>query len=88
MYTKLAIPFNLGWQMWINFIESYQFEKAVLDYSRPAFKIAREIIPAQEEPRSFFKTKDAVSKFSSKVRVRNFESIMNMDLSRFTEENE
>jgi len=80
--------FNSGWQMWINFIESDQFEKAVLDYSRSAFKIAREIIPAREEPRSFFKTKDAVSKFSSKVSVRNFESIMNRALSRFTEENE
>jgi hypothetical protein len=80
--------FNSGWQMWINFIESAQFEKAVLDYSRSAFKIAREIIPAREEPRSFFKTKDAVSKFSSKVSVRNFESIMNRALSRFTEENE
>jgi hypothetical protein len=80
--------FNLGWQMWNNFIESYQFEKAIFDYSRSAFRIGREIIPVREEPRSFFKTKDAVSKFSSKVSIRNFESTMNKALSRFQRENE
>jgi len=80
--------FNLGWQMWNNFIESYQFEKAVSDYSRFAFRIGREIIPAREEPRSFFKTKDAVTKFSSKTSIRNFESIMNKAFNRFQRENE
>jgi hypothetical protein len=80
--------FNLGWQIWINFIESHQFEKAVFDYSRFAFRIGREIIPAREEPRSFFKTKDAVTRFSSKTSIRNFESIMNKAFNRFQRENE
>ena len=79
--------FKLGWRLWINFIESDQFKKAIFDYSRSAFRIGREIIPAQEEPRSFFKTKDAISKFSSEVSVRNFESIMNKALSEFRKEN-
>jgi len=80
--------FNLGWQIWINFIESHQFEKAVFDYSRFAFRIGREIIPAREEPRSFFKTKDAVTRLSSKTSIRNFESIMNKAFNRFQRENE
>ena len=80
--------FNLGWQLWNNFIESYQFEKAVFDYSRSAFRTGREIIPAREEPRSFFKTKDAINKFCSKLSIRNFETIMNKALSRFQRENE
>lgn len=80
--------FNLGWQMWHNFIESYQFEKAVSDYSRSAFRTGREIIPAREEPKSFFRTKDAVTKFSSKTSVRNFESLMNKAFNRFQRENE
>jgi len=80
--------FNLGWQIWNNFIESYQFEKAVFDYSRSAFRIGREIIPAREEPRSFFKTKEAVGKFGSKVSIRNFESIFNKALTKFQRENE
>lgn len=80
--------FNLGWQLWIEFIEFYQFEKAVFDYARSAFRIGREIIPVREEARSFFKKKDAVTKFSSKVSIRNFESTMNKALNRFQRENE
>jgi len=80
--------FKLGWQTWISFIESPQFEKALFDYSRHAFAKARKIIPPQEEPRSFFKTKDAVSKFSSKVSTTLFESKMNKALSKFQSENE
>jgi hypothetical protein len=87
IYRKLADwkqkKFNLGWKTWIDFIESSQFEKAVLDYSRFAFRIGREIIPAREDPRSFFKTKDAVIKFSSKTSIRKFESIMNKAFNRF-----
>jgi len=79
--------FNFGWQMWINFIESYQFEKAVLDYSCYTFRIGREIIPAREEPRSFFKTKESVNKFGSKVSIRYFNSLMNKALVRFRREN-
>ncbi|MHA2636169.1 MAG: AIPR family protein [bacterium JZ-2024 1] len=80
--------FNLGGQMWINFIESPQFEKAVYDYARRAFRIGREIIPAREEARSFFKTKGAGQKFREKVGTRNFGTIMNKALNRFQKENE
>ena len=90
-YSKLMEwkqkKFNLGWQMWINFIESNQFKKAIFDYSYSAFRIGREIIPMREEPRSFFKTKNAVDKFISKVSVRNFESIMTKALGKFQKEN-
>jgi hypothetical protein len=90
IYRKLADwkqkKFNLGWKTWIDFIESCQFEKAVLDYSRFTFRIGREIIPAEEDPRSFFKTKDAVIKFSSKTSIRKFESIMNKAFNRFQRE--
>ncbi len=79
--------FNLGWQMWVDFIESYHFEKAILDYSRSTFRIGREIIPALEDPHSFFKTKEAVNKFGSKVSVRNFESLVNKSFNRFQREN-
>ena len=80
--------FNLGWQRWIDFIESTQFENAILDYSSSAFRIGREIIPAREEARSFFKTKEAIGKFSSKVSIRNFESTFNKSLTKFQRENE
>lgn len=80
--------FSLGWQVWNSFIESYQFEKAVSDYSRSAFRIGREIIPAREEPHSFFKTKDAASKFASKTSIRKFESLMNEAFNKFQKENE
>lgn len=75
--------FNLGWQMWINFIESHQFGKAIFDYSRSAFRIGREIITARKEARSFLRTTEAARKFDSKVSVRNFESHMNKAVTRF-----
>ncbi|MGC9059393.1 MAG: AIPR family protein [Candidatus Aenigmatarchaeota archaeon] len=74
---------NLDWRLWIDFIESSQFENAVWEYSRYAFKKGREIIPKGEEPRSFFKTKDAFRRFRFKVSRRNFELIMNKALIRF-----
>ncbi len=80
--------FNLGWQRWTNFIESTEFEKAIFDYSYSSFRIGREIIPAREEARSFFKTKEAVGKFGSKVSIRNFESTFNKALTKFQRENE
>jgi hypothetical protein len=87
IYRKLTDwkqrKFNLGWKTWIDFIESPQFEGAVFNYSRYAFRIGREIIPAREEPRSFFKTKDAINRFSSKASIRKFESIMNKAFNRF-----
>jgi len=85
---KQDTPDLEGRETWIEFIESHSFEKAILKYSRSAFRIAREIIPAREErdPRSFFKTKDAVNKFDSKVSVRNFKSIMKKALNNFERE--
>lgn len=82
--------FNLEWQgqMWNNFIESHQFEKAVFDYSRYAFRIAREIIPVREEARSFLKTTEATRKFNSRVSVRKFESNMNKALTKFQRKND
>lgn len=92
IYRKLTgwkqKKFNLEWRSWCDFLESNPFEKALREYARLAFKIGREIIPSQEEPRSFFKTRDAVTKFESKTSVRNFESLMNKALVRFQKENE
>jgi len=81
MYNKLMEwkqkKFELGWQSWINFIEKPQFEKGISDYAHKAFRIGREIIPAYEEAKGFFRSKDAVRKFSSKTGKRNFESSIN-----------
>jgi len=92
IYRKLTDwkrkKFNLGWQTWIKFVESQQFENAVVNYSRFAFRIAGEIIPKQEEPSSFFKTKESVNKFDSKMsgKKRKFESLMNKALRKFDKE--
>lgn len=75
--------FNLGWHMWIDFVESDQFKKAVSDYSRSAFKIGREIISALEEAWSFLRTAESVKKFYFKVSTRNFESKINKAFNRF-----
>ena len=79
--------FDLGWQSWINFIEDSNFEKAIRDYARKACRMGREIIPAYEEPRSFFKSVEAVKKFSSKTSKRNFESSINKAYDKFKKHN-
>lgn len=92
VYKKLLewkqIKFNLPWRIWIEFIESQQFADAVYKYSRSVLKIGREIIPRGEDAKSFFKTRDAVSKFNAKVSACNFKSIMNKCASSFRRENE
>lgn len=75
--------FDLGWKNWIDFVESYEFEKAILDYSRNAFRIGREIIPAYEEARSFLKTTVATGKFLQSTSTRKFESLMNRAYVKF-----
>jgi len=74
--------------MWIDFTESYQFEKALSDYSNLAFRVGRNIIPKSEEPRTFLRTSEAVKKYNSKIGKRKFETIMNESFRKFKIENE
>jgi hypothetical protein len=75
--------FSLGWRTWIEFIEFHEYEKAVMKYARRGFRIGREIIPAFEEARSFFKTKEANRRFSEAIGVREFESLMKLAHEKF-----
>lgn len=89
IYTKLTKwkkeYFDMGWHTWIGFRESYEFEKAIMDYGRYGFRVGREIIPKLEEPRSFFKTKDAVKKYASNTGVRRFVKLMKKAYEKFDE---
>lgn len=75
--------FELGWKSWVDFVESYEFEKAVNDYSKYAFKECRKIRPVNEEPRSFFRTKEATKKFLSKTSSQKFDAYMNQAYKKF-----
>jgi hypothetical protein len=79
--------FNLGWRSWVEFIESSSFEDAIFEYSKSLYRIGREIIPAREEPRSYFKAREAVNKFNARTSKRNFENTMNRALNRYLKEN-
>ena len=87
VYKKLTEwkrrDFNLGWKSWIDFVESPEFEKTVNDYSKYAFKVSRKIIPANEEPRSFFRTKEATRKFLTKTSAQKFATVMNQAYKKF-----
>lgn len=78
--------FDMGWQAWTDFIDSPRFRKVITDYSRTAFKVGREIIPKHDEPSIFFKTKQAVNKFSSKVTKRDFLASINKGFKMFLNE--
>ncbi|MEP9411304.1 MAG: hypothetical protein HRF42_07830 [Candidatus Brocadia sp.] len=60
-----------------------------MDYSRSAFRIGREILPAYEEARAFLKTTEATKKFSAKTRtsIQYFESLIKKAYDKFQNEN-
>ncbi|MEM2111685.1 MAG: AIPR family protein, partial [Candidatus Bathyarchaeia archaeon] len=78
--------FDLGWKSWIDFLESHEFEKAISDYSKYAFEEAIKIIPSTEEPRSFFRTKEASIKYLP--NGQRFNVIMNQAYRKFKSKTE
>jgi len=76
--------FNFGWRTWIDFLQDPYFESAIREYSRYAFRVGSEIVPLSQEPRSFFKTKEATNRFNKRIGGgKNFEVRMNKVLNWF-----
>lgn len=92
IYKKLLewkqSKFNLGRHMWVKFVESNQFERAIHEYGRICFRKGREIIPSNEEPRSFLRTTEAAGKFRSCTSVHSFEMAFNKAYNLFKKEND
>lgn len=86
-YHKLmdwrAMSFKMsGWRNWKDFLHSPEFEEGLWQYSRHSYSVASSILPrtleARQDPRKFYRTEDATTKFLPKVAaVRQFNSAMN-----------
>ena len=79
--------YSMGWRSWVDFIESPRIEKAIRIYSRSAFRLGREILPNNEEPAAFYKTKNAAQKYNKKVKKQDFINRMNRAYKMFQNEN-
>ena len=84
IYRKLldwrTLNFELpGWRSWKDFVESDEFQERLWRYSKRAFETARDIVPRNEEPRKFFRTKEATRKFAMRTHARG---VLNVDLNR------
>jgi hypothetical protein len=76
-----------GWRNWKEFIESDEFKNGLWPYARRSFEAAAAIVPSKEEPRNYFKTKEAVQKFFTKLSsTRNFSSSMSKAFGLFKKE--
>ena len=76
-----------GWRPWKEFVESPEFREKLWRYARQGFDIGANIVPKNEEPRKFFRTKEATSKFASRVATnRGFNADMNRALYLFKTE--
>lgn len=87
LYEKLmkwkAKKFKLSWKSWIDFVESAEFEKEVWAYIRFAFRISSEIIPQNEEPRRFFRSRKSTEKFDQRTSKTRFERCANRAFQKF-----
>jgi len=92
IYTKLSEwkrkKFKLGWRSWVKFLEVPEFERSIIEYSIPCFRIGRKIIPRLEKPSDFLRRRESVTKFSRKTSTHKFEFLMNRAYGRFRRENE
>ena len=79
--------YNMGWKSWVDFIKSPRIEKAIRIYSRSALRLGREILPNNEEPAAFYKTKNAAQKYNKKVKKQDFMNRMNKAYKIFQNEN-
>ena len=79
--------YNMGWKSWVDFIQTPRFDRTVSIYSRSAFRLGKEILPKNEEPSAFYKTKKACQKYNKKVTKQNFLNRMNNDYKMFQKEN-
>ena len=79
--------YNMGWKSWVDFLQTPRFDRTVSIYSRSAFRLGREILPKNEEPSAFYKTKKAGQKYNKKVTKQNFMNRMNKDYKMFQKEN-
>lgn len=75
--------FTLSWKSWIEFVESNELARDIWTYAKFTFRKATEIIPEDEEARSFFRRKIATTKFDQKVRKRKFQKCINRAFQRF-----
>lgn len=89
IYGKLldwrAMWFDLhGWRYWKEFIESDELKEGLWQYARRGFEVGTAIIPRNEEPRRFFKTKEATQRFASKVTsARGFNTAVSRSYNIF-----
>ena len=87
LYKKLmdwkTRKFSLTWKSWIEFVEAEEFAREVWAYARLVFSIGPAIIPQDEEPRSFFRTKKSTQKFDLKTNKRKFQTCMNRAFQKF-----
>jgi hypothetical protein len=79
--------YTMGWKSWVDFIESPRIEKAIRIYSRSAFRLGKEILPKNDEPAAFYKTKNAAQKYNKKVKKQDFINRMNRAYKIFQNEN-
>jgi len=78
--------FNLpGWRNWKDFVESDELEDSVWKYAHRPFMVATGMVPKKEEPRKFFKRKEASERFDRQLvgSTRSFNAAMNGAFSSF-----
>jgi len=73
-----------GWRNWKLFIESEQLKESLWEYVKKTFHIASNIVPRDEEPRKFFKKKEATQRFASEApSMRRLNAILNRAYDAF-----
>lgn len=87
LYRKLTAwkhsHFTLGWQEWVEFLDSDYFVRAINKYSQATFRVARDIIPRREDPRTFFRKADTAAKFNRKTSPRKFDALIKTAYVRY-----
>jgi len=74
---------GLTWKNWMEFVESDELASGLWSYVRFAFSVGSDVIPKDEEPRSFFRSKDSSKRFFSRTSPRKFQKCVNTSFRKF-----
>lgn len=87
IYDKLmdwkSKKFRLTWKSWREFVESEELAREIWPYAKFAFRVATSIIPVDQEPRSFFRSKASTKKFDARTSKRKFQICLTRAFNKF-----
>jgi hypothetical protein len=69
---------------WLDFIQSKYFSNAIGSYAKPLIRIFTNMLPKNEEPSKYFRSKKAVEDFMEQSKSQKFDRFLSKEFDHYT----